>query len=124
SFFRDRDIETITNDDLITYNNDYILKNEFSASYQNQIVNAMKLFFLITQDRAIDPDLIHRPKRAKLLPNVLSKQEVKLIISAPINLKHRIMLSLIYACGLRRGEVLNLKFADIHADRGLLMIKQ
>ncbi len=34
------------------------------------------------------------------------------------------MLSLIYACGLRRSELLNLTFKDIHSERNLLLIKQ
>jgi integrase/recombinase XerD len=124
SFFSDRKIAEITNDDVILFNNEYILKNKLSASYQNQIVNALKLFFRIIAKKEIDPALIHRPKHAKLLPNVLSKAEVKLIIETPRNYKHRTMLSLIYACGLRRSELLNLQFADIYADRNMMMVKQ
>ena len=40
------------------------------------------------------------------------------------NLKHRTMLSLIYAYGLRRSELLNLKPADVDSKRGILLIKQ
>ena len=72
----------------------------------------------------LDPELVHRPRREKTLPNVLSKEEVKAILEAPTNLKHRAMLSLIYACGLRRSELLNLTFKDIHSERNLLLIKQ
>jgi integrase/recombinase XerD len=59
-----------------------------------------------------------------MLPNVLSKQEVKAILGASLNIKHRAMLSLIYSCGLRRGELLNLKPTDIDSNRGLLIIRQ
>ncbi len=123
-FYRGKPIEEISNEDVINYNNEYILKNKLSASYQNQIVNAVKLFFSTIQNRKIDIDLIHRPKRAKVLPNVLSKEEVKAILEALTNVKHKTMLSLIYACGLRRSELLNLTFKDIQSDRGLLFIKQ
>ena len=58
------------------------------------------------------------------MPNVLSKNEVKSILEAPTNLKHRAMLSLIYACGLRRSELLNLSLSDVHSDRNLLFIRQ
>jgi len=88
------------------------------------MVNALKLFFRTIEDKLIDPELIHRPKRAKLLPNILSKPEVKAILDAPVSMKHRIMLSLIYACGLRRSELLNLTFSDIHSDRRLLVVRQ
>jgi integrase/recombinase XerD len=68
--------------------------------------------------------LIERPRREHRLPNVLSKEEVKAILAAPVNLKHRAMLSLIYACGLRRSELLNLKPADVDSNRKLLIIRQ
>ena len=122
-YFSEKDPERITNEDLITFNNHYILANKLSASYQNQVVNAVKLFFRTIQMRAMDVELIHRPKRAKLLPNVLSKEEVRLILSAQRNLKHRTMLSLIYSCGLRRGELLDLKLQDIDSKRGLVIIR-
>ena len=122
-FYRHISITEITNEHVIHYNNEFILENKLSASYQNQIVNALKLFFLVVTEKSIDPQLIHRPKVSKLLPNVLSKQEVKEILNSSINLKHRTMLSLIYACGLRCSEVLNLQFSDIQTERGLLMIR-
>ena len=50
---------------MIAYNNDYILKNKFSSSYQNQIVNAIKLFFSTILNTKIEIDKIHRPKNAK-----------------------------------------------------------
>lgn len=123
-YFAEKDIEEIDNEDLITFNNNYILKNNLSSSYQNQVVNGVKLFFKAINGFKMDVDLIHRPRRQKLLPNVLSKEEVKKIITTPINLKHRLMLSLIYACGLRRSELLNLKPQDILSDRNVIHIRQ
>jgi len=55
---------------------------------------------------------------------VLSKEEVKAILEATANQKHRMMLSLIYACGLRCSELLNLLPSDIDSKRGLLIIRQ
>ena len=123
-FYAKNPISEITNQDVITFNNEYILAKNYSASFQNQVVNALKLFFRTIQNKTIDVDLIHRPKRPKLLPNVLSKEEVKTILNTPTNIKHKTMLSLIYACGLRRSELLNLKPAHIHSKRHVLIIKQ
>lgn len=123
-FVQPEEIREIKNEDLIRYNNDYILKNNFSQSYQNQVVNAIKLFFSAIYQHKMDLDLVHRPRREKKLPNVLSKEEVKTILNSTTNLKHRMMLSLIYACGLRRSELLNLIPSDISADRGLILIRQ
>lgn len=68
--------------------------------------------------------IIERPRREHRLPNILSRNEVKQIIEVSTNTKHRVMLSLIYACGLRRSELLNLKPGDIDSERGVLLIKQ
>jgi integrase/recombinase XerD len=122
-FYRDKAIIDITNEDVIVYNNEYILKNNLSASYQNQIVNAIKLFFQTIRDTKIMVDKIHRPKRAKVLPNVLSKEEIKLILNAHSNIKHKMMLSLIYSCGLRCGELLALQPVHIDSKRNLVLLK-
>nr|WP_315255671.1 site-specific integrase [uncultured Flavobacterium sp.] len=123
TFYNDKAVTEINNDDVIRYNNEYILNNNLSASYQNQIVNAIKLFFATVQDTKIELEKIHRPKREKLLPNVLSKAEVKLILNAHSNLKHKMMLSLIYSCGLRCGELLTLQPVHIDSKRNIVVIK-
>ena len=123
-FFQNKAIENLTKEDLIQFNTEYILKKNLSSSYQNQVINAIKLFYRNRFNRSMEVDYIQRPRREKRLPNVLSKEEVKAILDAPINLKHRAMLSLIYACGLRRSELLNLTLKDVLSDRNLLFIRQ
>lgn len=123
-FFAEKEINSITNDDLVRFNNEYIMANNYSFSFQNQTVNALKLFYQEVEDRQLDIELIHRPRREHKLPNVLSRDEVKRILESPRNLKHRCMLSLIYACGLRCSELLNLKPHHISSDRGLLIVEQ
>ena len=124
NFFHEKSLQEINNEDFVFFNTEYIMKRKLSSSYQNQLVNGLKLFFREVQNRTLELDLIQRPRQEHLLPNVLSKEEVKAILDAPINLKHRMMLTLIYACGLRRGEILNLTPKDIHSDRNLLIIRQ
>jgi integrase/recombinase XerD len=123
-FFIAKPISEINHNDLIVFNNEYIIQKNLSNSYQNQVVNALKLFFQIIENKIIVVELLHRPRREKKLPNALSKEEVKAILEAPKNSKHQAMLSLIYACGLRRGELLNLTLKDIQSDRNLLLIRQ
>lgn len=123
-FFISKPISEINHNDLIVFNNEYIIKKNLSNSFQNQVVNAVKLFFQIVENKQLIVELLHRPRGEKKLPNVLSKEEVKAILEAPKNIKHQAMLSLIYACGLRRGELLNLTLKDIQSDRNLLLIRQ
>lgn len=123
-FFSPTPSSVLTNDDVIKYNTDFILANKFSASYQNQIVNSIKLYFSSVQNKVMVIEKIHRPRPEHKLPNVLSKEEVKLILEILPNVKHRAMLCLIYSCGLRRSELLHLKPLDIDSKRNLILIKQ
>lgn len=122
-FYRTKPMVAITNEDVILYNNHYILKNNLSASYQNQIVNAIKLFFSIIENRKLNVEEIHRPKGAKNLPNVLSKEEVFKIIDVTTNLKHKTLLALTYSSGLRISEALSMKSTDIDSIRMLIHVK-
>jgi integrase/recombinase XerD len=122
--FLNKSAEEITNEDVITFNNDYIIKYKYSASYQNQVINGIKLFFKIVRDKLIIEDLVQRPRPEKKLPNVLSKEEVKSILGALSNVKHVSMLSLLYSCGLRCGELIQLKPEHIDSKRNILIVKQ
>jgi integrase/recombinase XerD len=122
-YFSMKDISDISNDDLIDFNNNYILMNNFSSSFQNQVVNAVKLYFSAIQHKKMDVELIHRPRREKVLPNVLSKEEIKAILNVHVNIKHKMMLSLIYSCGLRCGELLALRSVHIDSKRNIILLK-
>jgi integrase/recombinase XerD len=110
--------------DLVEFNNRYILDRGCSLSYQNQVINALRLYFSWCGNTFMETISLQRPRREHRLPSVLSKQEVKAILGALRNLKHRCMLSIIYSCGLRRGELLALKPADIDSVRGMVLIRQ
>ncbi len=116
-------IEEITNEDLVNFNND-MREMRFSYSLQNQVASALKLFFSKIESKSFDVEKIERPRREHRLPNVLSKQEVTDILNSLKNIKHKTMLSLIYACGLRRSELIGLKAIDVDSKRSLLRINQ
>ncbi len=56
---------------------------------------------------------IKRPKREKKIPAVLTKEELKRLIDSIPNKKSKLMISLIYACGFRVSELINLKVGDL-----------
>jgi len=114
--------DAITNADLERFNHDYILANSYSFAFQNQVINAVKLYFKTFYGSQFNVEMVERPRREHKLPNVLSKEEVKRILEAHTNLKHRTMLSLVYACGLRRSELLNLKPMHVDSKRGIVTI--
>ncbi len=121
-YFHQKSVLEITNADLTDFNHNYIIKYSYSAAYQNQVINGVKLFFTFSRSLKFEVEQAERPRREHKLPNVLSKQEVATVINAPTNLKHKTMLSLIYACGLRRSELLSLKPGNIESKRHLLII--
>jgi integrase/recombinase XerD len=123
-FYNQKAVSEITNEDVILFNNEYILANGFSATFQNQVVNAIKLFFSTIEKRKININEIERPKTEFRLPAVLSLDEVAKMIDLTDNLKHKTMLSIIYSGGLRRSELLNLKIKDVDSKRMLIQIRQ
>ena len=122
-FYREKAVADINNEDVIIYNNEHILKNNLSASYQNQTINSIKLFFKIIRDSKIVIEELHRPKNAKTLPNVLSKEETVRLIDLTTNLKHKTLLALIYSSGLRISVAINMKITDIDSQRMLIHVK-
>jgi len=62
-------------------------------------------------------------KRNKKLPVVLNKKEIERIISQITNTKHKLMVSIGYASGLRINEVINLKVKDIDLEELIIYLK-
>lgn len=114
----------ITEADVARFNHDIVIANNLSVSYQLGIVGAVKLFYSHYAGHAMKISSLERPFKEKRLPDVLSRDEVKNVLKATGNLKHRALLSLIYSCGLRIGEVLNLKLKDLDKKRKLIRIEQ
>ena len=102
-----------------------------SARSQARIISGIKQFFsylmlenLINQDPS---SLLEQPKLGRKLPEVLSIEEVDLLIGA-VNLnsnegsRNRAMLEVLYSCGLRVSELVNLKFTDLFYDEGFVRV--
>lgn len=122
-FHSQKDIYKINIKDIELFNDQYIIKNNFSSTFQNQLINAIKLFYTYNTNQHLDLQNLNRPKKSKKLPEVLSLDDIKLILTSIKNVKHKTLLSLIYSCGLRIGEALNLKINSIDLNRKLLHIK-
>ena len=59
---------------------------------------------------------IKRPKREKRIPDVLTKDEVKRLINIISTKKSKLMISMLYACGFRVSELINLKINDLNFE--------
>jgi len=104
----------------------YLLQQQHktpSDSYFKFTVYGLRYVFRMEglKDKHIElPSIKHEKK----LPVVLSKQEVKRLLLAPKLLKHRILIGLLYGCGLRCFEARNVMLADLDFDRQMLHVRK
>ena len=85
---------------------------------------ALRFLFVKTLKRPYLHEHIPFPKRPRILPTVLSPDEVQQLIASAKNLMHRAMLMTLYATGLRRSELCQLKVADIDSERMVIRVRQ
>jgi len=120
--FKDNIIENISTEQINKYVLDLIKSKNISSSQQNQRINAIKFYYEKVLGKEKQYYKIFRPKKEHKLPQVLSKEEVEAIISKITNIKHKMIIFLLYSGGLRRSEVLELEISDIHSDRGVIRV--
>ena len=82
-------MDRIANDHLNTYLSMLKEQKGYSISTLRQVVGALKLFYANRFDRKLDLDKLKYPRKASPLPKVLSRREMKALLDAPTNLKHR-----------------------------------
>lgn len=122
-YFHDTAADEISDDQIHRYMQQLLHTKKISVSVQNLIINAIKFFYERVRKRERKVYALERPLKEQKLPIVLSEEEVAAILRAMDNLKHRTMLRLIYAAGLRRSELVNLRVTDIDRQRRVINIR-
>ena len=122
-YIKDKPLNTLTNRDVELFVEDVFIPKKYSISTHRQFISALKLFKLFYPESKIEELNLIRPKKSKFLPIVLSQQEILEILRVTKNLKHRAILALIYSCGLRVGELINLELKHIDVHRFQVAIK-
>ena len=123
AYFKNSDLPSVSKDQIEGYLYMLVSKYKISEQKQNSIINAIKSYYEHTLGKPREYYNITRPKKSQDLPNVLSKEEVKAIINAPKNIKHKAILYTIYSAGLRTGELLRLRVVDIRSDDEYIFVK-
>lgn len=100
-----------------------LIEAKASWSMFNQAVCALRFFYSVTLPRDFAVEHIPFAKKKKALPTVLSEDEVRRLLGTLMNLKHRAILSLIYATGARLDEAIHLQVGDIDGERMLVHIR-
>ena len=114
-----------------THIQDYFKQRQLSASTQARILTCLRLFYqhlTHTQLIANNPTAtLHHPKQAQKLPIFLNVDEVDKLLSTPdektiFGMRDRAMLELLYSCGLRVSELINLNYHNINLNEEYIRI--
>jgi integrase/recombinase XerD len=86
--------------------------------------NAIKFYYskILKRKFFLGKEIV-RAKKAAKIPVVLTKDEVKLVLGAVTNVKHKLMLALLYSSGLRVSEVTRVKVRDFDLAGRLLFVR-
>ncbi len=102
-----------------------------TAASQSRIISGLRSFYnycLLEQITTIDPTvLLEAPKQKRVLPDVLSFEEIEKIIaqidlSKPEGGRNKAILETLYSCGLRVSELVNLKLSCLYLDIGFIRV--
>jgi integrase/recombinase XerD len=96
----------------------------WSATTQNQFISAIKFFYEKLLNCSREEYELPRAQKPQQLPTVFAETEILAIIKATDNLKHKTILCLAYAGGLRISEIANLKIADVDSKRMVITLRQ
>lgn len=113
----------VTNDEIRNFLLHLLEKEELTAGTVNQVINALRFLYVELYRKPLVLGEIPRPKKEHKLPAVLSEDEVLRLFEVVDNLKHRTMLMLAYASGLRVGELVTLRVEDVDGNRGMIHIR-
>jgi site-specific recombinase XerD len=92
------------------------------GTYKNY-ASAIKFLYKVTLKRQDIADQIRYPKVDKTLPCIFDLSEVKALLSATENLKHRAILTIMYSAGLRLSETARLRVTDIDSKRMMVWVQ-
>ncbi len=125
-FYHNRKVSELNKEDIRSYMLFKIKEHKIKDNTQNSIINGIKYYYENIENW--EPFTMYdlRPKQSFTLPKYFTKEEVTKILKHPKNLKHQIILSLIYSSGLRLGELISLKIKDLDlkSEKPTLKINQ
>lgn len=102
----------------------YLTKKGFSPSTINIARAALLYYANKILKKEIKPSEIETIKREKPLPRPVNKEIIEGILNHTSNLKHKILVEILYGCGVRLGEVVKIKWDDIDFINSVLRINK
>lgn len=93
-----------------------------NQNYHKQFTATIRHFYQHVLKQPFNMADIPYPRPTNYLPEIFSVQEVARLAASYNNLKHRAIIQLMYSCGLRIGEVVNIQLSHINKDRLILRV--
>lgn len=120
--FNKKDPEKITDDDV----REFLAYKMSDDSLSNASISLIKasLKFFYTEMLGKNMSLIKTPKATKRLPVILSRDEIKNLLDNTKNIKHRLLIELLYSTGLRLSECINLQYSNLDLNDGIGWVRQ
>ena len=87
------------------------------------MISAFKHLMDLYPQLELSAILLKRPKRDRFQPVVLSMQDIIALLQVTKNLKHRFIIALLYSCGLRIEELLQMKVDAVDLNRRQVLVK-
>jgi integrase/recombinase XerD len=118
-----KEIESIVEEDVKDYLSFLIAEKKYKAKSLNLVKSSLRHFFHKVVKNNILSD-IGSTKVPKKLPEILTKSEVKKLLSNIKNFKHKTLVLFMYSLGLRISELTNIKIKDLNFERHFCFIRE
>lgn len=116
-------IEKLPKNELFNYIVRIVASKKYAYASHKQLVSAIKLYLSEIYSVQLDFSPVYPTQKPQSLPVIISTQEIKKVLESIDNIKHKTMITTIYALGLRSGELINLKITDIDGNRKTVHIR-
>ena len=100
----------------------YLLSLDVSTNSSRLHYASISFFFREVLKKPFSLEEVPIKKKAKSLPKVLSKEQIKDLINATDNIKHKLLVKMLYSSGLRLQELIDLKRKNIDFDRDIINV--
>lgn len=124
------DYSTMKRDDILTYLESCSEQNMESTSIARKLVSIKVFFKYLLTERLIQTnitDVMNSPKLWRILPDFLSSKEIDKMLDMfpsnakdPLTIRNRAIIEVLYSCGLRVSEAVNLQLHDLKFDDGII----
>ncbi len=124
-------LDEIQPEDLELFLAYHARKNRFTPASLSQSVSVLRSFFLFAARQGYIPthpaEHLHKPRASRQIPSYLTVEETYALLEDiptdnAVDFRNRVMMEMMYACGLRISEITGLRLSDIRWEEGIFII--